>query len=362
MAPRAQDARPPASPLAVWVALLIVYVVWGSTYLAIRVMVETMPPFLAAGIRFAIGGVVLAAVLLARGGPSRLRVSRAELASAALVGSLLLFIGNGLVSLGEQSVPSGLAALIVGVIPLIVLLLRGIAGEPVSRAAMGGVAMGFVGLAVLVVPRGLDGSVAIAGIIYLLIASTAWATGSFLSRRIPLPRDPFVSTMYQLLTAGVLLLAWSLVTGEWSTVHPADFSAASLWSLAYLIVFGSLVAYSAYTWLLQHAPISKVATYAYVNPVVAVALGALILGEAVPVSTLLGAAMIVLSVAFIVWKDSGPEPRKLAEVAEVAEVSEVALEPRAVALEPRAVPLEPRTVLPEPRAVSLEPPEAGPSA
>ncbi len=142
-----------------------------------------------------------------------------------------------------------------------------------------------------------------------------------MSRRISLPRDPFVSTTYQLLSAGVLLLATSMLTGEWWSAHSGTATTGSIVALAYLIVFGSLLAYSAYTWLLQHAPISQVATYAYVNPVVAVVLGSVFLSEAVPLSTILGAAMIVASVAFIVWTDTG------ADVKEVAEVSEVALEP-----------------------------------
>lgn len=290
-----------------WAALLIVYVVWGSTYLAIRVVVETMPPFLAAGVRFLTAGAVLAAILAVRSGPSRLRITRRELASAALVGLLLLCIGNGGVSVGEQSVPSGMAALVIGVVPLMVLLLRRISGERVPPTALFGVMVGFVGLGVLVVPGGLDGSVNAFGMLALIVSSLTWSIGSFLSRRIWLPRDPLVSTAYQLLTGGLMLLVVAVPTGEWH-FDASSFSPASIAALLYLIVAGSLVAYTAYTWLLQHAPISRVATYAYVNPVVAVVLGFLVLNEPITPSAAIGAVLIVASVAFAIWAETrGPQ-------------------------------------------------------
>ena len=287
----------------IWAALLIVYIVWGSTYLAIRVVVETMPPFLAAGIRFVVAGVVMSLILAIRNGPGSLRVTRGELASTALIGLLLLCIGNGGVSVGEQSVPSGLAALVVGVIPLMVLLIRRFTGERVPGSALIGVTVGFVGLGVLVVPGGLDGSVNAYGMVALLVSALAWSIGSFMSRRIPLPRNPLVSTAYQLLTGGLFLLLVAAPTGEWR-FDATKFSVASLASLAYLVVAGSLVAYTAYTWLLQHAPISRVATYAYVNPVVAVVLGFFILNEPVTLAAGIGAVLIVASVAFAIWAES----------------------------------------------------------
>jgi drug/metabolite transporter (DMT)-like permease len=287
----------------VWAALLIVYLVWGSTYLGIRVVVETMPPFLAAGIRFVVAGGVLMIILAVRHGPGSLRITRRELGSTALIGLLLLCIGNGGVSLGEQSVPSGLAALVVGVVPLMVLLIRRFSGERVPGSALFGVMVGFVGLGVLVVPGGLDGSVNAFGMVALVVASLTWSIGSFLSRRIPLPRNPLVSTAYQLLTGGLMLLAVAAPTGEWH-FDASKFSFASLASLAYLIIAGSLIAYTAYTWLLQHAPISRVATYAYVNPVVAVVLGFIILNEPIGLTAAIGAVLIVASVAFAIWAES----------------------------------------------------------
>jgi drug/metabolite transporter (DMT)-like permease len=284
----------------VWAALLIVYFVWGSTYLAIRVVVQSMPPLVAGGVRFLVAGLILGGVLLLRGAGPRFRGSRAELGGAALVGLLLLLLGNGGVSFGEQTVPSALAALIVGVIPLIVLIIRRIAGERISTMALGGVVLGFVGLAVLVVPQGIDATVSLVGVAILLVASVAWAAGTYLSGRVALPDDPFVSTTYQLLFGGAMLLVVGTLLGESSGIHLESFSQASFLALGYLIVFGSLLAYTTYTWLLQNAPVSKVATYAYVNPVVAVVLGFLILQEDISLPMLLGAVLIVASVAFTI--------------------------------------------------------------
>src|SRR5918999_2861564 len=205
--------RPAAPGWLVWAALLVIYVVWGSTYLAIRVVVDTMPPLLAAGGRFATAGAIMALPLILRG-PRRMRVTRAELAGSAFVAAMLLLFGNGLVSLGERDVPSGLAALIIGIVPLIVLIMRGVGGERITRVGLVGVALGFAGLAVLVVPRGVDGTVDVGGIVMLIVASFTWALGSFYSRRLRLPRDPLVSTALQLVLGGVFLLAAGLLLGE----------------------------------------------------------------------------------------------------------------------------------------------------
>jgi drug/metabolite transporter (DMT)-like permease len=293
----------------IWTALLVVYIVWGSTYLAIALVVDSMPPLLAAGARFFAAGLIMAGALALRSGPSRMRISRPELGGAAFVGAALLMLGNGGVSMGEQTVPSGLAALIIGVVPLVVLVLRRLAGERLSVIGVGGVVLGFIGLGVLVIPRGIDGTTDIVGMALLVMASTFWATGSFFSRRLSLPADLLVSTAYQLLLGGSFLLMAGLAIGEWPQVVEGGFTDASIWSFIYLIVFGSLLAYTAYTWLLQNAPISKVATYAYVNPVVAVVLGAVVLDEQLDVAMILGAVMIVASVAFIARTESGPAAR-----------------------------------------------------
>ncbi|MDQ3406697.1 MAG: EamA family transporter [Chloroflexota bacterium] len=293
----------------VWAALLVVYIVWGSTYLAIAVVVDSMPPLFAAGARFLVAGLIMAGVLALRSGPGRLRINRSQLGGVAFVGAALLMLGNGGVSMGEQTVPSGLAALIIGVVPLVVLVLRRLAGEKLSLAGVGGVVLGFLGLGVLVIPRGIDGTTDVVGMALLILASTSWATGSFFSRRLSLPRDPLVSTAYQLLLGGSFLLAAGLAIGEWPQVMAGGFTDASIWALIYLIFFGSLLAYTAYTWLLQNAPISQVATYAYVNPVVALALGYFVLNERLDLAMIAGAVMIVTSVAFIARTESRPAVR-----------------------------------------------------
>ncbi len=303
MESRRNDA---AAEWQVWAALLVVYVVWGSTYLAIRLVVETMPPLLAASGRFITAGLVIATILVLRRGPSILRVSRSELAGASFVGFALLLGGNGLVSLGERDVPSGLAALIIAIVPLYVVLLRLTASEQVRRGTLVGVVVGIAGVAVLVVPRGLTGSVELAGMVMLLLSAASWAIGSYFSRRVALPSNPFVSTAAQLVVGGLALGVSGLIAGEIELLRPERFSTTAVLSLAYLIVFGSIVAYTAYTWLLQNAAVSKVSTYAYVNPVVAIVLGWAIVGEEVNLTMVVGGAMIVLAVGVVIRTETRP--------------------------------------------------------
>ncbi|MDQ3951626.1 MAG: EamA family transporter [Actinomycetota bacterium] len=307
MSIQTKDYENGAPSWMVWAALWVIYIVWGSTYLAIRVTVETLPPFLSAGARFLVAGLIMFGVLALRRGIREIKVTRREVGASALVGAALLFGGNGLVSLAEQEVSSSLAALIIASVPLWVILLRTLTGEKVSRATLAGVAVGFAGVALLVLPSG-DSSANVAGLLILVVASASWASGSFFSSRLPLPRDPFVSTATQMVTGGLVLAAASLVTGETSGLDPSEFSGASITAFAYLVTVGSLFAFTAYVWLLQNAPISKVATYAYVNPVIAIFLGWLILSESITTTILIGAAVIVSSVAFIVSKESVPAP------------------------------------------------------
>ena len=282
-----------------------IYLVWGSTYLAIRVMVETMPPLLSAGARFAAAGAVFWAVLGLSGGRERVRVTRAELAGAALVGTLLCFGGNGLVTVAEKDVPSGLAALIIGSVPLWVVLMRMSHGDRVPRATLAGVALGFAGLAVLVLPGDRPGDAPLWGVLVIVVASVSWAAGSFYSRRLPLPTDAFASTAYQMLLGGAGMSLVGLVAGEAGGLELAAFSTRSLVAFAYLVLAGSLLAFTAYVWLLKNAPISTVATYAYVNPVIAILLGWAILAEDVTGTTVAGAAAIVVSVASVVRREAG---------------------------------------------------------
>jgi drug/metabolite transporter (DMT)-like permease len=284
----------------VWAALLIVYIVWGSTYLGIRVVIETVPPLFAGGIRFAISAAIIGVILVLRHGPGVLRVTRTEVSGALLIGALLLGVGNGGVMLGEQTVPSGLAALIVGVVPLVVLVMRRLRGERIERTQLIGVVGGALGLAVLVAPLGLSGEVAPLGLAILFGSTLGWSYGSVRSSYTRLPRDPFVSTFYQFIAGSMFGFVAAGLTGELVDLHPATWSPRSLVALAYLILFGSLIAFSAFTWLLQHTPVSRAMTYAYVNPVVAVALGWAVLGERITPAMLAGAALILASVALIV--------------------------------------------------------------
>ena len=294
---------------SVWLlpaALGTIYVIWGSTYLAIRIMVETMPPLLGAGVRFAVAGAVFWAVLRLRGGSERVRVTARQAGFALLAGSLLCFGGNGLVTVAEQEVPSGLAALIIGAVPLWVVTLRRLDGDRVPRATLAGVALGFAGLAVLVLPGDRPGDAPLWGVLMIVAASISWAAGSYYSKRMDLPADALVSTAFQMLLGGAAMVLTGLVVGEAGDVDLADFSTRSLAAFAYLIAFGSLLAFTAYTWLLQNAPISTVATYAYVNPVIAVVLGALVLSEEITPTVIVGTVAIVLSVAAVVRRESGP--------------------------------------------------------
>jgi drug/metabolite transporter (DMT)-like permease len=241
-----------------------------------------------------------------RSGPRVLRLSRAELIGATAVGWALLVGGNGLVMAGERDVPSGLAALIIAIVPLWVVLLRLVFRERIAVGTLLGVLVGFAGVAVLIVPRGITGSVEIAGMLMLIVAGASWAVGSYYSRRLSLPSDPLVSTAAQMVMGGVGLAAAGLATGEAGLFRPQSFSTESVASLFYLVVFGSLVGYTAYTWLLQNTSISKVSTYAYVNPVVALILGWAILSEEITSSIIVGGAMIVLAVGLVIRTEARP--------------------------------------------------------
>ncbi|RZU72375.1 drug/metabolite transporter (DMT)-like permease [Micromonospora kangleipakensis] len=303
----------PTRPALIWTALVLVYVLWGSTYLGIRIAVESLPPLTSAAGRFAAAALVLAAVLRIRRGPGALRVDRRQLGSAALVGVLLLAGGNGLVVLAESgpagvAVPSGIAALLVATVPLLVVLLRTLGGDRPGRWTFAGVTLGFAGLVLLVLPTGGSGAVPLAGALTVVVAATCWSVGSFLSGRLRMPADPFVATVYEMVAGAVALAVTGAARGEWHGFSPAEVTGRSWAALAYLMVAGSLVAFTAYVWLLHHAPISLVATYAYVNPAVAVALGALLAAEPVTARVLLGGAVIVAGVALVVTTERPRRP------------------------------------------------------
>jgi drug/metabolite transporter (DMT)-like permease len=296
--PEADSRRPVASPRAVWGALGIVYVAWGSTYLGIRVVDRTVPPLLGAGVRFMLAGALLLAARTAwrRSFP---RVRAREVASLALISVLLLAVGNGGVSFAERHVPSGLAALLVASMPLWILVIRTLAGDRPRRATLGGLAVGFVGVSVLVLRGGEQQGASVPYMLLVVAAALSWAFGSWLSSRLPLPQDVAAGTAIEMLIGGGVLVAISPAFGEsYSALGHA--SADSLLAIGYLTVFGSILAFTAYVWVLQRAPISQISTYAYVNPVVAVALGALILGERITAFTLVSGAIIVVAVALVI--------------------------------------------------------------
>jgi drug/metabolite transporter (DMT)-like permease len=292
-----------STPLPVRVALAFatVYVVWGSTYLAILYAIETLPPFSMAGVRFLVAGAVLYVWARWRGGAAR--PTAEQWRATAIIGLALLVGGNGLVVWSETRVASGVAALLVGSVPLFMVLLdwaRPNGTRPGGWVALG-LALGLLGLLWLVGPDSLlgGGRADLLGAAALLAASFSWAAGSIYSRHAAVPASPFLATAMQMLAAGVALLALGVALGEPWRFAPRAFSGASALALLYLIVFGSIVAFTAYVWLLRVSTPARVSTYAYVNPVVAVFLGWALAGEELTARMLVAALIIVSGVALI---------------------------------------------------------------
>jgi drug/metabolite transporter (DMT)-like permease len=298
------------SPAAVVAALATIYLVWGSTYLAIRVTDRTMPPLLMSSVRFLIAGTALYA-FASRG---RARPTLRQWGSAAIVGAALLLIGNGGVAWAETRLESGLAALIVAIIPLWVALMdRAFFGRRLSPVAIAGLVVGFAGVALLVRPGGGGDVVAM---LALVGTTAAWAGGSLYARGAALPESPLLSASMQMLAAAVFLGVAGLASGEATGIHADTFSTKPLIAFVYLVVVGSLIAFSAYAWLLKNVRISIVSTYAFVNPVVAVALGTVFLNETIGWTTVIAGAAIVVAVVSIV---TARAPRRKPVVGEVPE-------------------------------------------
>ncbi len=307
-----------------WAALVALYLVWGSTYLAIRVAVETLPPFLMAGVRFVVAGAILGlgCLLVDRSGVRW--PTRRELLDIAIVGGFLLLGGNGLVAWGEQTLPSGIAALTVGLTPVSMVLVAWVAfRERQSRVVWLGVLVGFVGVAVLAAPDpsgGFDG----AGLAAVVVAELSWAVGSVYASRHEGDVSPgLLGTAIEMAIAGVMLLVVGTAIGEVGAIATPSFD--SLAATAYLIVIGSLVGYTAYAWLIRNAPLPVVSTYAYVNPVVAVLLGAALLREPIGPRTLVAGALIVVAVAMIITA-RGRQPRPVPEALETPGAESAAVE------------------------------------
>jgi drug/metabolite transporter (DMT)-like permease len=296
---RQVTGSPSASGWLPWVSLLVVYVVWGSTYMAIRVGVETIPPLLLAATRYLAAGAMLYPLAVRLGSHTVREGDRPGLRqwlSTAAIGTLLLSIGNGGVSFAEQTVPSGLAALLVATVPLwMVGADRLVNSKPVGVLPAVALGLGLIGVAILVGPTRSAGG-GLAGPIVLLAASASWGLGSSLAGRMAMPTRPLLGAAMEMLCGGTVLVFAGAARGELADLHMDQISTGSLVALLYLIGPGSLLALSAYVLALQRLPTSTVATYAYVNPVVAVALGTLLLGEPINRTTLLGAAIIITAV------------------------------------------------------------------
>jgi drug/metabolite transporter (DMT)-like permease len=302
-----------ANPAAVWAALVAVYLVWGSTYLAIRVTVRTIPPLMSASIRFLVAGTLLYLWSVRRGDRTGDRPRAVHWRSAAIIGGVMLFGGNGLVSLAEQTVPSSLAALLLASIPLwMVVVRRFVLREQSGWVEVAGLILGFGGIVLLVDPFGGESADPL-GVVLLLIAALSWASGSLFARRAPLPDRPLVGTGMEMIAGGLVCLIVSAAAGEFADLELARISAPSVIGVAYLIVFGSWVGFAAYVWLLRAARTSLVSTYAYVNPVVAVFLGWVILDEAITLRTVVAGGIVLAAVALIV----SAQPRRAEPAPEV---------------------------------------------
>lgn len=292
-----------ASPVLVWTAILILYVVWGSTYLGIRVAVDTIPPFVMAAVRFAIAGtVMLGAVALFRRDTAT-RPTRREWRDSFIVGTCLMGGGMGAVAWGELTVPSGIAGILIAMLPVWVAVFgRVFLGERLPGLAIVGIAAGVLGVVILVGPGlAIDGTLDPAGVAALIFSPMSWAAGSlFSAHRAQLPKDPFLTTGMQMLSGAVVLTIAAVLSGEVAGFRPEAVEPDSIIALVYLTIVGSLVAFTAFAWVLRQAPLPLIATYAFVNPIVAVFLGWLILAEAVTPIQLVAGAVIVVGVALLI--------------------------------------------------------------
>ena len=279
----------------------IVYIIWGSTYLAIGYAVETLPPFLMAGVRFLTAGAALYGLAKWRGAPAPTRL---HWRSALIIGALLFLVGNGGVTWAEQVVPSGVASLVVAVVPVWIVLLEWVrpSGRRPTTPVLLGVLVGLAGMALLVSGSSSEGSAhqfSLAGFLALLAATFCWSVGSLYALKAPLPSSPLLTSGMEMLCGGALMLLFGSLTGEWSRFDPAHVTAISLFAVLYLVVFGAMIAFSAYNYVLNHTTPARASTYAYVNPVVAVFLGWFIRSEPLTPRTLLAAAIIVSAVVII---------------------------------------------------------------
>ena len=304
------DGHVRASRSQILAAFASIYLVWGSTYLAIRYAVQTIPPFLMGGLRFVISGALLYAWARYRGGA---RPSRIHWRNAIIAGGFLLVGGNGAVVWAEQFVPSGMTALLVSILPFWLVIIEWV--RPPRRrpaaAVLIGLIVGFIGIVVLVGPGNIggQGDVRPLGAVVLILGSLSWAIGSFFSRDADLPKSGLLTTGMEMLGGGALMLVVGMLTGELSHFEIAHVSAASAIGLLYLVTFGSLLGFTSYIWLLDKVSPARLGTYAYVNPIVAVVLGWAIAGERLSLRTAVAAAIVICAVALITTARSTTRPQ-----------------------------------------------------
>lgn len=309
-------------------AFAAIYIIWGSTYLGISFAVQTIPPHIMVGVRFIIGGTIMFAILRWRGVPMPKML---HWRSALIVGILLLGLGNGSVSWAETMVPTGLASLMIAVVPLWMVLMDWArpGGTKPKGGVFLGIALGLVGMVLLIGPAalGLDRPLNYTGVAIMVLASVSWSLGSIYSRHAAIPDNPLMLTAMEMLTGGVFLMAMAFVLGEYNGFEVSQVSTLSIAALIYLILFGSFIGFTAYVFLLQVSTPAKVSTYAYVNPIVAIFLGWSLNGEEITLITLAASGIVLAGVAIITFFNTRPQPKPLPnQAADKERLTQIAME------------------------------------
>jgi drug/metabolite transporter (DMT)-like permease len=290
----------------IWGALWVVYLVWGSTYLGIEFAIRSMPPLLAMGIRFFAAGVIMLLALALRYGPRFLLVTKRQILAMALLGALLLGMGLGMVAMAQYNeVPTGMVALLIAALPLWIAIFKVIDGAKSSPLSWLGIVIGFIGVGILLQPElsKPNNGVHIFWMLMVMVGNFGWAIGTYIAPRLGLPKNVLIVTGYQMLLGGISMASVGFLVGE----DLGDFLDATLQSWLgwiFLVLVGSIATYTAYLWLVQNAPVGLIATYAYVNPVVAIALGTIFLDEVLSITLFFGAIVVITGVALVVWVES----------------------------------------------------------
>lgn len=292
-----------------WVSLWTVYIIWGSTYFAIAKVIESMPPLLSMGIRFTLAGLILFTFIYLRQGAREFQVPRPEIASASILGFVTLGFGIGNVAVAEAHVPTGVVSLIIAALPLWIALFRTISREQITKLTWVGTLVGFIGVIILLKPGSIESVSGVSSgtlffyMFMVLLGNIGWALGTYLSPRFPIPKNSLLFTGIEMLAGGIALTIAGLIRGETLGDFLDGSNSSWLW-FWYLVFVGSIAAYSAYLWLVMNAPVSLTATYAYVNPVIAVLLGVVFLNEVITLNYALGGAIIILGVLTVVSSEN----------------------------------------------------------